>query len=371
MEMETFNPCEHQHRRYNPLMDEWILVSPHRMKRPWKGRVENPPDGDILSFDPKNPLCPGGLRPSGATNPIYDRTFIFDNDFPAMVSHTPSPDEDHCEDELLRYGAANGTCRVMCFHPRSDVTLPVMSVNEIRTVIDKWAEINVELGAKHRWVQIFENRGDVMGCSNPHPHCQVWASSFLPNIPATKEQTQKSYYERKGSVMLVDYANLEMKKQERIVVENSSWLCVVPYWAVWPYETLLLPKRHVLRIEDLQDDERNDLAEIMKRLLTKYDNLFHTSFPYCMGWHGAPTGDYRQRDCSHWQLHAMYYPPLLRSATVKKYMVGYEMLAEFQRDFTAEHAVEKLRSLPEVHYKLQKSTDAENHVINSKERLSE
>jgi UDPglucose--hexose-1-phosphate uridylyltransferase len=288
------------------------------MKRPWKGRKENVPDDDIPSFDPKNPLCPGGLRPNGVINPNYERTFIFDNDFPAMTPKSPnSPSQDYSEDELLRCEVAHGTCQVMCFHPRSDITLPLMTPDEIRTVIDQWAEININLGANHRWVQIFENKGDIMGCSNPHPHCQVWASSFLPNIPAKKDQTQRSYYERRQSVMLVDYANLEMRKQQRIVVENASWLCVVPYWAVWPYETLLLPKRHVLRIEDLQHSERNDLAEIMKRLLTKYDNLFEVSFPYSMGWHGAPTGDYRQRDCSHWQLHAMYYPPLLRSATIK------------------------------------------------------
>lgn len=332
-------------------MDEWVLVSPHRMKRPWKGQVEKAPEEDIPPFDPKNPLCPGGSRPNGVVNPEYDSTFVFTNDFPALLDETPVPGEP--EHSLLRCGAAGGTCQVMCFHPRSDTTLALMSLKEIRTVIDKWADINVELGAKYSWVQIFENRGAIMGCSNPHPHCQVWASSFLPNVPSVKDRTQKKYFDDSGKVMLLDYVKLEMEKKERIVVQNDSWLCVVPYWALWPYETLVIPKRHVLRIEDLTDTERSDLGELTKRLLTKYDNLFETSFPYSMGWHGAPTGAYRDVDCTHWQLHALYYPPLLRSSTIKKFQVGYEMLAEGGRDLTAEQAAEKLRSLSEVHYKEQ------------------
>ncbi|CAH1797450.1 unnamed protein product [Owenia fusiformis] len=347
--MASFDANEHQHNRYNPLKDEWVLVSPHRMKRPWSGQVEKPPIENIPRHDPKNPLCPGNTRPNGKVNPNYESTFTFDNDFPALLQEGPAPGpSDH---PLFKASPANGTCQVVCFHPWSDITLPLMSIKEIRTVIDKWAELMVDLGKKYTWVQIFENRGAIMGCSNPHPHCQVWASSFLPNEPRVKDRTQREYYTKHGTPMLVEYAKMEVQKKDRIVLANADWLCVVPYWAVWPYETLVLPLRHILRLQDLTDDEKNSLADIMKRLLTKYDNMFQVSFPYSMGWHGAPTGEHYNEDQSHWQLHAMYYPPLLRSATVKKFMVGYEMLATSQRDLTAEQAAEKLRNLPDVHYK--------------------
>ncbi|KAJ8304667.1 hypothetical protein KUTeg_018250 [Tegillarca granosa] len=326
---------DHQHIRFNPLKDEWVLVSPHRMKRPWKGQVEKPQETDVPRFDPNNPLCPGATRPNGKVNPDYEKTFVFDNDFPALLEEGPPPPDS--DNPLFQAAPAYGTCKVMCFHPWSDVTLPIMSHDDVHSVIDKWAEINVELGKKYDWVQIFENKGAIMGCSNPHPHCQVWASSFLPNEPAVKDRTQKAYYNKYGNPMLVDYVKQECQKK------NEHWLWLVPYWAVWPYETMLLPKRHVLRIEDLNDEERNALADIMKKLLTKYDNMFETSFPYSMGWHGAPTGKRMNEDNKHWQLHALYYPPLLRSATVKKFMVGYEMLAQAQRDLTAEQAAEKLR----------------------------
>ncbi|XP_027046751.1 galactose-1-phosphate uridylyltransferase-like [Pocillopora damicornis] len=346
---KSFDPTEYQHTRYNPLRDDWVLVSPHRMKRPWKGQVEKPQEEEIPRWDPKNPLCPRTVRASGKENPDYESTYVFENDFPALLQEeapAPGPSAHH----LLKCEPAQGTCRVMCFHPWSDVTLPLMSIDEILEVIREWIRQYQELSKTYRWVQIFENKGAVMGCSNPHPHCQIWASSFLPNEAAIKHRTQREYLEKHKIPMLVEYARLEAEQKVRIVVENSDWIVVVPYWATWPYEVLLLPRRHVQRLSDLTEEEQKNLADIMKRLLTKYDNLFEVSFPYSMGWHGAPTGK-QDTDCSHWQLHAHYYPPLLRSATVKKFMVGYEMLAQSQRDLTAEQAAEKLRNLSEIHYK--------------------
>ncbi|XP_021236860.1 galactose-1-phosphate uridylyltransferase isoform X2 [Numida meleagris] len=265
---------------------------------------------------------------------------------------TLCPPPDDSGHPLFRAAAARGVCKVMCFHPHSDLTLPLMSLLEIRAVIDAWAELEAELGASYPWVQIFENKGAMMGCSNPHPHCQVWASSFLPNEARLEERTQRQHHSQHGVPMLLEYAEQEAQRKERLVVENEDWLVVVPYWATWPFQTLLLPRRHVLRLRDLCDSERDSLASIMRRLLIKYDNLFQVSFPYSMGWHGAPTGPHLREDCGHWQLHAHYYPPLLRSATVRKFMVGYEMLAQAQRDLTPEQAAERLRALPEVHYKL-------------------
>ncbi|XP_058028392.1 galactose-1-phosphate uridylyltransferase isoform X1 [Ahaetulla prasina] len=351
--METaakFQPSEHQHLRYNPLREDWVLVSAHRMRRPWQGQVEKPPEEDPPRHDPANPLCPGATRANGKVNPNYESTFVFDNDFPALQPDAPEPEAD--DHPLLRSASARGVCRVMCFHPWTDLTLPLMSLAEVRRVIDKWAEIAVELGASYTWVQIFENKGAMMGCSNSHPHCQIWASNFLPNEASLEDQSQRKYYRDNSVPMLLEYARLETERKERVVVENADWLVVVPYWAVWPFQTLLLPRRHVRRLEELRESERDSLASIMKRLLTRYDNLFQVSFPYSMGWHGAPTGPYLEADCRHWQLHAHYYPPLLRSATIRKFMVGYEMLAQAQRDLTPEQAAERLRNLPEHHYKL-------------------
>uniref|UniRef100_T1IWR3 Galactose-1-phosphate uridylyltransferase n=1 Tax=Strigamia maritima TaxID=126957 RepID=T1IWR3_STRMM len=331
---------DQQHLRYNPLKDQWILVSPHRLQRPWMGQTEEPSEQGHNNFDVNNPLRPGAVRGNGKTNPLYEHTYVFDNDFPALLETNPGPGPglatDSSEHPLLKCASARGICRVMCFHPLSSMTLPLMTLKEIIHVIDKWADQMKDLGEKYTWVQIFENRGDVMGCSNPHPHCQIWASSFLPDEPRIKDKMQLEYYRKHGRPLLLDYIEIELKKKDRIVAENEHWLILVPYWATWPFETMLLPKRHVLRLQDLKREEKESLAAAMKLLLTKYDNLFQVSFPYSMGWHGAPTGDYFEEDNQHWQLHALYFPPLLRSANVKKFMVGYEMLAQVQRDLTPE-----------------------------------
>ncbi len=345
----TFQPNEHPHRRYNALIDEWILVSPHRTKRPWQGKQETAAHEQRPQYDPTCYLCPGNTRAGGHDNPTYENTFVFTNDFSALLADTPAKnDAPGSPHPLMRAEPQQGTCRVLCFSPRHDLTLPEMQVENIRKVVDLWADQTRKLGETYQWVQVFENKGSIMGCSNPHPHGQIWAGSTLPNEPKKEEASQKVYFEEASNVLLLDYLELEAQKQERIVVENQHWMAVVPYWAIWPFEILLMPRRHVLRLPDLTNDERNSLADIMKCFLTKYDNLFEVSFPYSMGWHGAPFSD---GDYSHWQLHAHYYPPLLRSATVKKFMVGYEMLAEAQRDITAEQAAERLRNLSDIHYK--------------------
>ncbi len=344
--MALFRPSDHPHRRYNALTGDWITVSPHRTKRPWKGQVERPPREARPAYDTSCYLCPGNTRADGAVNPVYTSTFVFTNDFAALLPDTPHVVLD--EEPLLRAETERGTCRVICFSPRHDLTLAEMPVSDIRSVVDVWCDQVEELGETYRWVQVFENRGEVMGSSNPHPHGQVWAGDALPNEPAKEDYQQRIYFEKRGRPMLTTYADLELEKRVRVIVQNAYWVVVVPYWALWPFETLVLPRRHVLRLPELVDGERDALAEIMKTLLIKYDNLFETSFPYSMGWHGAPTDGAQH---AHWQLHAHFYPPLLRSATVKKFMVGYEMLAEPQRDLTAEQAAERLRSLPTVHYK--------------------
>ena len=339
---------ETPHRRYNPLTGEWVQVSPHRTQRPWQGQVEKTPGQDRPAYDPGCYLCPGNTRAGGDRNPPYSSTFVFTNDFAALLPDTPAV--AYGPHPLLRSQSSPGTCRVICFSPRHDLTLAEMPAGEIRLVVDAWAGEVSELGQRYRWVQVFENKGEIMGCSNPHPHGQVWALDDLPNEPAKEELHQREYYAEKGRPLLVDYADLETELGERLVVSNESWLALVPYWAVWPFETLLLPRRPVLRLPDLSGEERDDLAELLRRLLTRYDNLFETSFPYSMGWHGAPLDG---GETLHWQLHAHFYPPLLRSATVKKFMVGYELLSEPQRDITPEQAALHLRSLPEIHYKLQ------------------
>jgi UDPglucose--hexose-1-phosphate uridylyltransferase len=345
--VSLFDPNEHPHRRYNALTGEWITVSPHRTKRPWKGQVEKPPREVLPHYDPQCYLCPGNTRAEGSVNPDYEQIYVFVNDYAALLPDTPAYIDK--SNPLLVTETEQGTCRVICFSPRHDLTLAEMPLDAIRRVINTWASQVEELGERYRWVQVFENRGAIMGSSNPHPHGQVWAGSALPNEPYKEEQQQIVYFHEYGTPLLLDYVNIEIKKETRVLLQNEDWVVVVPYWALWPFETLLLPRRHVLRLPELLDQERKNLADILKRLLIKYDNLFEVSFPYSMGWHGAPTG---KGDYNHWQLHAHYYPPLLRSATVKKFMVGYEMLAEAQRDLTAEQAVVRLRNLSDQHYTL-------------------
>ncbi len=342
-----FALSEYPHRRYNPLLDEWILVSPQRTQRPWQGGRENVAHELRPQYDPDCYLCPCNIRANGDHNPDYGSTFVFVNDFAAVLPDVPAMHGmDH---PLFQSKSVAGEARVICFSPRHDLTLAEMSLLEIRPVVDIWAEQSEDLGARFKWVQVFENRGAMMGSSNPHPHGQIWATDSLGSIAAREDAQQRAYHARHGRSLLLDYALQEERRGERIVAENDSWLVVVPFWAVWPFETLLLPKAPAGRLSELNEEQRLDLASILKRLLVKYDNLFDVSFPYSMGWHGAP---YTADANAHWQLHAHFFPPLLRSARVKKFMVGYEMLAEPQRDITAEGAAQRLREAAETHYKL-------------------
>ncbi len=329
------------HRRQNPLTGEWVLVSPQRLSRPWLGRVDRPASAVRPAYDAACYLCPGNLRAGGDRNPAYEQTFVFTNDYPALI---PTPgDGDGRSHPLLQAAPQPGTCRVVCFSPRHDLSLAELTTDEILDVVDTWAEQTAELGRTYAWVQVFENKGELMGASNPHPHGQIWASEDVPTLPAAEGQRQAAYHRAHGSSLLLDYVAEETRLAERVVVASEHWTAVVPFWAVWPFETLLLPRNPVTRLPDLSADERQDLSQVLKRLLVRYDNLFEVSFPYSLGWHGAPFN----RETEGWQLHAHLYPPLLRSAEVRKFLVGYEMLAEPQRDLTAEQAAERLRAQPD------------------------
>lgn len=346
--MTAFNFADHPHRRYNPLKDEWVLVSPHRAKRPWSGQNEKPATEQLPSYDPNCYLCPGNTRISGEKNPDYTGTFVFQNDFAALLEDTPEFEQS--DNPLFKAHAVRGMSRVICFSPDHSKTLPELELSQIEEVIETWQSQLAELGEKYLWVQVFENKGAMMGCSQPHPHGQIWANSFLPNEVAKKGENLRRYFEQQGSNLLLDYALAESKDGSRTVVETEHWIAVVPYWAVYPFETLLLPKFFAKRMADLTACQQKDLAVALKKLTTRYDNLFECAFPYSMGWHFAPFFQ-DGRNLDHWQLHASFYPPLLRSATVRKFLVGYEMLAEAQRDLTPEQAAEKLRAVSEVHYK--------------------
>lgn len=349
MSVSPFAPADHPHRRQNLLTGEWVLVSPHRTKRPWQGQVEATPHEDRPMHDPQCYLCPGNTRAGGKTNPHYAETFVFDNDFAALLPDTPQG--DFSPHHLFRMQGEAGLCRVICFSPRHDLTLPQMPVEAIARVVEVWCEQTAQLATRPEigYVQLFENKGAVMGCSNPHPHGQLWATASVPVEAAKEDACQRSYFQAHQSPLLVDYLAAELDAQERIVIEETHWVALVPFWAVWPFETLVLPRRPVSHMPELTPAERENLARLLKRLLTRYDNLFSTSFPYSMGWHGRPTQAGADA-APHWQLHAHFYPPLLRSATVKKFMVGFEMLAMPQRDITAEQATAQLRAQSEHHY---------------------
>lgn len=344
--MAEFDMASHPHRRYNALTGEWLLVSPHRAKRPWLGQVEKLPSPNTPSYDPKCYLCPGNKRVSGDQNPKYEDNYVFTNDFAALLPDTPKASVGD-DDDLFKAESVRGTARVICFSPDHSKTLPLLSVPEIRRVVDLWSSQYAELSQKYQYVQLFENKGAVMGCSNPHPHGQIWCCDFIPQEIAKELRTQKEYFAKHGATLLGDYCRRELEKGERIVFENDNWVALVPFWAMWPFETMLLPKQGVPTIDKLTDEQREDLASAIKRLTTRYDNLFETSFPYSMGWHNAPADG---KEHPEWTLHAHYYPPLLRSATVKKFVAGFELLAEKQRDLTAEQAAQRLRGLSETHY---------------------
>jgi len=335
---------DHSHRRYNKLTGEWVLVSPHRTKRPWQGKQEAHPQKKSPAYDPNCYLCPGNQRANNNKNPHYEKTFVFTNDFSALTPESSAIENTH---PLLLAHTVQGTCRVICFSPRHNVTLPEMAVKDIQHVIRVWIEQYEELHRKYNWVQIFENKGEIMGCSNPHPHGQIWATDVLPTEAVKEEHNQREYYTKNKSLLLNDYRDLEIEIKDRIVIENDEWVVLVPFWAIWPYETLLLPKKTIHRISDLNEMQISSLAAILKIHLIKYDNLFNISFPYTMGWHNSPTN---QENHHHWLMHAHFYPPLLRSATIKKFMVGYELLSEAQRDITPEAAAQTLREQPDTHY---------------------
>ena len=346
--MEQFVLTDHPHRRYNPLLDEWILVSPQRAKRPWQGQNEAISDEKKPEYDETCYLCPGNHRITGGTNPNYESCYVFDNDFPALLKDEVS--SDVAQEDLFKINPERGINRVICFSPKHNVTLAEMQVPEIENVVRVWKEQYLELGAISyiNHVQIFENKGSVMGCSNPHPHGQIWAQSSLPTQVKRTQDNLLKYFQKTGKSLLKDYLESELQKKERIIAENEHFVLLVPFWATWPYETMIISKRHFSSIAEITEEEIKSYAEMIQIITVKYDNLFKTSFPYSAGIHQAPTDGL---DHEEWHFHMHFYPPLLRSATVKKFMVGYELLAEAQRDLTAEQSAEILRNLSTQHYK--------------------
>ncbi len=332
------------HRRYNPLTRDWVLVSPNRTDRPWQGQTEKPSGASTPAYDPSCYLCPGNSRAGGIRNPNYSATFVFDNDFPSLQGDLPNITVDEGGKNLLIAKTESGRCRVICFSPRHDLTLGQMEATEIKAVVDVWAEEYLGLGGlpEINHVQIFENRGAMMGCSNSHPHGQIWATQTVPNEARKEQESFENYRREHRNCLLCDYLALELAAGERIVCQNDFFLAVVPFWATWPFETLLLSKHHAADINLLDASARLALADILKRLTTRYDNLFRASFPYSMGFHQRPTDGGQH---SEWHFHGHFFPPLLRSATVKKFIVGFELLASPQRDMTPELAADRLRAV--------------------------
>jgi len=345
------------HRRYNPLRRQWVLVSPHRTQRPWQGEVAKT-ESIAVHYDPNCYLCPGNTRAGGHVNPRYDGLFIFDNDYAALLPESADRAKimktsagNSTPDDLFQAQPEQGICRVVCFHPDHALTLARMEIADISRVVKAWTSQSEELGqrAELNYVQIFENRGAMMGSSNPHPHGQIWATSHVPDEPHAELVAQQEYRAAHGSCLLCDYGEREAALAERIVCENEEFVALVPFWAVWPFETLILSRRHVGSLTQMDNAQQAALADILKRLTTRYDNLFETSFPYTMGLHPAPCDGLAHPE---WHFHAHFYPPLLRSATVRKFMVGFELLGMAQRDITPESAAERLRALDEIHYTL-------------------
>jgi UDPglucose--hexose-1-phosphate uridylyltransferase len=334
----SFDPARDPHRRHNPLTGGWVIVSPQRTERPWSGqRSTGAPSAP--THDPTCYLCPGNERAGGIRNPDYDSTFVFANDFAALLPDSSGPDPS-ADDDLFGVAAATGECRVVCFSPRHDLTLADMSHTDVIGVIELWQSQLAELRQQYRWVQIFETRGAISGASNPHPHGQIWASTFLPDEAEHELTRQTRYFEEHGRPMLLDYVERELEIGERIVTVDDDWVVVVPYWAYWPFETLVLPRRRIERLDEVGGAERASLADTLQTMLRAFDALFDTPFPYCSGWHTAPN----LPGTEGWQLHAHYYPPLLRSADVAKIPASYELLANVQRDLTPEVAAAALRA---------------------------